>query len=156
MDNSKSPAGYTSIKKLVILAQTDTTVGFLSQNQEKLSSIKNRPPSKPYLKNFFSLKTLKQHLRVPKEHKKAIRRAKKTTFIVKNQAFRVAKPKVSSKIYDDLKWCYSTSANKSGFDFDESFAKEMADIIIIDCYGLKENPPSCIIKLNSKKRLKLR
>ena len=156
MDDSKSIAGYLSVSKMVILTQTDTTVGFLSQNKDRLSHIKNRLPVKSYLINFFDFKNLKKNLRVPKEHKKTIRRAKKTTFVVKNQAFRVAKPKTSSKILRDFCWCYSTSANKSGCSFEENFAKENADIIILNSYGLKENPPSALIKLNHKKRLKLR
>ena len=155
MDNSKSSAGYTSIKP-VILAQTDTTVGFLSQDKNRLLHVKNRSSKKPFLKNVFDLKTLKTLTRVPRNIKKEIRRAKKTTYIIKNQAFRVAKLKTSSIIFDNLKWCYSTSANKSGLGYDESFAKEMADIIVLNKYGLKEQNPSSLIKTNNKFKKRLR
>ena len=49
MDNSKSLAGYTSIKKLVILAQTDTTVGFLSLDADTLYEIKERSTKKQFI-----------------------------------------------------------------------------------------------------------
>lgn len=43
----------------VFLTQTDTTIGFVSQNAEKLTRIKQRPPYKHYIKALNSLNTLK-------------------------------------------------------------------------------------------------
>ncbi|NCB53527.1 MAG: Sua5 YciO YrdC YwlC family protein, partial [Epsilonproteobacteria bacterium] len=60
---------------LVYLAQTETTAGFLSQNAVALATIKNRPNGKPFLMSVESLRTLRTFTRVPKEHKKRIRRA---------------------------------------------------------------------------------
>jgi len=156
LDKSKGTARYTSLEKLVILTQTDTTVGFLSQNKQKLDFIKSRPSHKPYLINFFDFATLKEHLRVPKTKRKMIRRAKKTTFIVKDQAFRVAKPQTTSKLLRDLKWCYSTSANESGKNYDEAFALQYADVVIKNKVGLFETTPSKLLKINHKKSLRLR
>jgi len=156
LDQSKSAARYPGLEKLVILTQTDTTVGFLSQNKERLDAIKGRPPHKPYLINFFDLATLKRHLRVPSSAKRSIRRAKKTTFIVKNQAFRVAQPQTVSKLLVDLQWCYSTSANESGKNYDENFAVQNADIIIKNEVGLYESTPSKLLKINHKKKVRLR
>ena len=86
--------GHTRFLKLemsVILTQTDTTVGFLSQNSKELFEVKSRDDAKPFLKVYSNFKNfLNNSNRVPSSKKKLIRRAKKTTFIVKNQAFRVS------------------------------------------------------------------
>jgi len=156
LDKSKSTTRHPRLSEVVILTQTDTTVGFLSQNKDRLDTIKGRPPHKPYLINFFDFSTCKKFLRIPQNRKKEVRRAKRTTFIVKNQAFRVASPQTSSQILRKLKWCYSTSANKSGSTYDPAFAKEHADIIIENPYGLYEDTPSKLIKINSKRKIRLR
>ena len=156
MDKPKSPAGYPRIEDAVILAQTDTTVGFLSQNASKLAHIKGRTPDKPFLKNLFSLNELKKNIRIPQNRKKEIRRAKKTTYIVKNQAFRVAHFPASSVLFQNAGWFYSTSANKSGERFDYNFAKEKADIIVTNEVGLFESEPSRLVKCNERKKVRLR
>ncbi len=156
MDKPKSPAGYPRIEDSIILAQTDTTVGFLSQNAKKLATVKGRAPDKPFLKNFFSFDELKKSIRIPQSKKKEIRRAKKTTYIVKNQAFRLASFPTSSSLFRNTGWFYSTSANQSGQNFDENFAKEKADIIVINEVGLFESEPSRLIKCNERKKVRLR
>jgi len=141
----------------VILAQTDTTVGFLSQNQQKLYEIKSRETSKPFLKvypNFKSLLVSKN--RVPNNFKRLVRHSKKTTFIIKQNAFRVAKNHLNSQILRDSLWLYSTSANKTGENFDREFCQNSADIIIEDINGLVENSPSNLLKINRIKKRKLR
>ncbi len=140
----------------MILAQTDTTVGFLSQDPHKLASIKKRDKTKPFLKNIFSLKTLKESLRIPKNRKKEVRRAKKMTFVVKNRAFRIASFPVESTVFRRLKWCYSTSANRANEKFDPLYANEKADIIIQNPIGLFESKASKIIKINATKKVRLR
>jgi tRNA A37 threonylcarbamoyladenosine synthetase subunit TsaC/SUA5/YrdC len=115
----------------VFLTQTDTTIGFVSQNADKLTKIKQRPPHKHYIKAVNSLQTLKTFARVPKKHKKRVRRAKKTTFIMPNgHSYRVIQDKHHLLLLDRLKWAYTTSANLSNEAYDEFFAREMADIII--------------------------
>jgi len=156
MDKPKSAAGYPRIKEALILAQTDTTVGFLSQNAKKLAQIKERTPKKPFLKNFFSLRELKKNIRIPKNLKKEIRRAKRTTYIVKDQAFRVAHFPASSALFENAGWFYSSSANRSGEQFDYNFAKGKADIIVINEVGLFESEPSSLIKCNESKKVRLR
>ncbi len=142
---------------VVYLAQTDTTVGFLSQNSSKLKSIKNRRGKKGFIISVDSFKTLKTFLRVPKNHKKMLRRVKETTIVYpNNQAIRVVKNKEHLKFLKKIKWAYSTSSNPSGFGFDESFAKESADVIIYTKSGFDEKNPSKIIKCGkiSKRRLR--
>ena len=65
------------MKDKVFLTQTDTTIGFVSQNAVKLTQIKQRPPHKHYIKAVNSLSTLKTFARVPQNHKNRVRRAKK-------------------------------------------------------------------------------
>jgi len=141
---------------MVILAQTDTTVGFLSQNAKKLAHIKERPQNKPFLKNFFTLRELTKSMRIPQRRKKELRRAKKRTYIIKDQAFRIATFPASSVLFKKAKWFYSTSANKSKESFEYNFAKEKADIIVINEVGLFESEPSALIKCNNKKKVRLR
>ena len=73
MVKSKVTSRLSSIDK-VILIQTDTTVGFVSQNGEKLSLIKSRESSKPFIKIYSNFKTLALHNhRIPNKQKKMLR-----------------------------------------------------------------------------------
>ena len=119
------------MKDKVFLTQTDTTIGFVSQNADRLTQIKQRPPHKHYIKAVNSLTTLKTFARVPQIHRNRVRRARKTTFIMPNgNSYRVIKDKHHLLLLDRLKWAYTTSANLSNEAYDESFAREMADVII--------------------------
>ncbi|MCW8895367.1 Sua5/YciO/YrdC/YwlC family protein [Sulfurimonas sp.] len=141
----------------IILTQTDTTVGFLSQNSKNLYEIKSRSATKPFIKVYSNFKSfLESGNRVSNSNKKLVRRAKKTTFIVKNRAFRVAATTLNSQILRDSSWHYSTSANKSNESFNREFCESKADIIIEDVNGLVEKSSSALIKINRNKRIKLR
>lgn len=98
----------------------------------------------------------KDAIRLPKKYKREIRRANKTTYIVKNQAFRVAKLNLNTTVLEHTSWCYSTSANESGKRFHRDFCQQKADIIIEDKRGLHEGPASRLYKINLKKRVRLR
>ena len=127
----------------VFLTQTDTTIGFVSQNAERLTAIKERPPHKFYIKAVNSLQTLKTFTRVPSSHKNRVRRAKKTTFILPNgHSYRVIKDPHHLLLLNRLSWAYTTSANLSNQPYDENFAKEQADVIISP---LKENTQASTI-----------
>ncbi len=224
MVRCKSTSRFSSINEDIILTQTDTTVGFVSQNHTKLSEIKSRPTSKPFIKIYakfhidslvkpendekgetrhskldttshskldttrhskfdttrhskfdtthhskfdttrhskldttrHSKLDLESIPRIPKKHKNLVRRAKKTTFVVKNIAFRVTTNLKNSQILRDLEWHYSTSANKAGKNFDREFCESKADIIIENKDGLSELSSSTLIKLNNFKIRKLR
>ena len=115
----------------VFLTQTDTIIGFVSQDANRLTSIKQRPPYKHYIKAVNSLQTLKTFTRVPSRHKNHVRRAKKTTFIMPNGfSYRVVKDKHHLHLLNRLKWAYTTSANLSNEAYDEAFAKNAVDVII--------------------------
>jgi len=136
----------------VFLTQTDTTIGFVSQNSEKITAIKQRPTYKHYIKAVNSLETLNHFTRVPSSHKNTVRRAKKTTFIMPNgHSYRVVQDKHHLLLLNRLTWAYTTSANLSGKSYDESFAREHADVVIEPLTQSKE--ASTIVKLG-KYRIK--
>jgi tRNA A37 threonylcarbamoyladenosine synthetase subunit TsaC/SUA5/YrdC len=141
----------------VLLAQTDTTVGFLSQNSAKLNLIKKRAPDKPFVRVFSSFSALKHaNIRVPSSQKKRVRQSKKTTFISKNRAFRVVQNTPHTLLLKRFDFLYSTSANESGKSYDNAFCYKSSDIIVEDFRGLQEMPPSDIIKLGKKKIRRVR
>ena len=152
-----SASRLPSINSKVILTQTDTTVGFVSQNSIQLSSIKSRHDSKPFIKVYKNFQALKQdNKRVPTSKKKIIRRLKKTTFIVKGFSFRVTEYSLHSSLLREFSWSYSTSANQSGKNFSRTFCEAKADIIIEDKNGLFEGQASKLYKVNNKKIKRLR
>ena len=157
MVKSNSSTRFSCITKSIILTQTDTTVGFLSQDAALLREIKSRQSNKPFIKVFQNIKALqKTHIRIPKSRKNLIRRAKRTTFIVKDHAFRVAKTSLNSEILRSSEWNYSTSANASGKHFQRDFCEEKADIIIENKDGLYEGRASKLYKINNTKIKRLR
>jgi len=133
----------------VFLTQTDTTIGFVSQNAQKLTQIKQRPPHKYYIKAVNSLQILKTFTRVPSSHKNRVRRSTKTTFIMPDgHSYRVVRDTHHLLLLDRLKWAYTTSANLSNTPYDENFAKEAADVLITP---LKQNKQaSNIFKLGKQ------
>jgi len=142
---------------LVYLAQTETTAGFLSQNAEALIKTKNRPSGKSFLMSVDSLTTLRRFTRVPKRHKNRVRKAQKTTFVYPcGLAIRVVKNEAHLQFLKKLKWSYSTSSNSSGKGFDETFAKEKADVIVFTCKNFFEDKPSSIYRPGKRKMKKIR
>lgn len=140
----------------VLLAQTDTTVGFLSQSPIRLREIKGRSEEKPFLKVFSSFQTLQAHVRIPRQYKHLVRYARKTTFIVKNQAFRYVDDPSHTALIEQFGWLYSTSANKSGEGYEADFCRSHADWIIEDVRGLQECSSSRIFKLGHHRLKKIR
>jgi tRNA A37 threonylcarbamoyladenosine synthetase subunit TsaC/SUA5/YrdC len=140
---------------MIYLTQTDTTVGLLSKNKEELNKIKKRELNKPILKEVDSLSILKEFVRVPKNFRKIVRRAKKTTFIYPNKdSFRVVKDENHLRFLKKFKWMYSTSANLHKQKFDKNWAFNVADVIVGSEF--KEGKASTIIKIGKRKCKKLR
>ena len=141
----------------IYLTQTDTTVGFLSQNKYKLNEIKKRSLNQPILREVDSLDTLKMFVRVPKIYKKIIRRKKKSTFIFPNgESYRVVRDKRHLEFLKKFKWMYSTSANLHRKKFEQLWAKEVADVIVENKIGLFEGKSSKIYKLSRSKIKRIR
>jgi len=137
---------------LVYLVQTDTTVGFSSSNDEKLSSVKQRPKSKKILHTVDSFKTLKKYTRIPKKFRKEVRKSTLTTFIYPNQkSFRVInKDKDFYDFIHKFGILYSTSANQTGKKFEHNFAINNSDIIVENKNNFFESSASVIIKINKR------
>lgn len=140
----------------LILTQTDTTVGFLSQDESLLAQAKGRPENKPFLKVFSSFKQMSQHTRIPLQYRPWVRHARRTTFVIKNQALRYVGGSDHARLVERYGWLYSTSANESSKGYDPDYCKEKADLIIEDNAGLYEASPSSIYKISTSKIKKLR
>jgi len=145
-------------KNKVYLVQTDTTVGFSSNNDEKLSTVKQRPTTQKILQTIDSFKTLHKNTRIPKEFRKRVRNSNKTTFIYPNgESYRViSKDDKFFPFISKFKKLYSTSANLTGKNFDEEFARENSDIIVYTKEGFSEIGSSSIFKISKKKIEKIR
>ncbi len=139
------------------LTQTDTTAGFLSVDAKKLSTAKGRDQNQPFLICVDSFEKLKKLSRIPKNHKKQIRRAKKTSFLYTNKkAIRVVKEYCHVQFLKKFNFLYSTSANKNRKRFDLELALSKAEIIVEDSRGFYEKSGSNIFKLGKKKIQQLR
>ena len=144
-------------KNQVFLIQTDTTVGFLSQDSSRLAHIKEREPEKPFVQVTHSFKVLKKIARVPNKHKKYVRRAKRTTFAYpNNKAVRVVKDIKHAAFIKPFEWFYSTSANERSLAYEKGFAFSKSDIIVEDKDGLYEGVSSKIYRLEHSKMKRLR
>lgn len=143
--------------QLLYLAQSDTTVGFLSQNKERLANSKNRDPNQPFIICTDTLSCLKKFARAPRKYKNLIRRSTKITFVYPNKkAIRVVKDSLHGAFLHKISWAYSSSANLTTKSFDLEFAQQKADIIVQDSRGLFEAAPSAIIRLGKHKKRRLR
>jgi tRNA A37 threonylcarbamoyladenosine synthetase subunit TsaC/SUA5/YrdC len=119
------------MKNRLYLTQTDTTVGFVSQDSSKIDRAKRRLPNKHYIRVVDSFKTLQTFSRVPNAHKNRIRRAKKTTFIMPNGlSFRVVKDCEHNLLLNRMGWVYSSSANLSGADYNRAYAEDKSEVVV--------------------------
>ena len=145
-------------KTKVYLAQTDTTVGFLSSDDKKLSATKKRPTSQKMLQVVDSFRTLKQQTRIPKKFKKTVRNSVKTTFIyANNDSYRVVSQKSMHHTFiKKFKILYSTSANITQNSFDEKYARLNCDISVENALGYTECMPSEMYKISNQKIIKIR
>ncbi len=142
---------------LVYLVQTDTTVGFLSQNKKALAKAKKRDPKQPFLIATDSFAKQKQFVRTPVKFKKSVRRARKTTFLYPNRkAVRVVCEKNHRSFLQRFGFMYSSSANASKHPFVLSYAVETADVIVEDARGFHEGAASSIYRLGKRTKKKLR
>jgi len=143
---------------LIYLTQTDTTVGFLSSNDKKLSGAKQRDPNQKTLQVLSNYKTLTNLVRVPTKHKKFIRRAKNSTIIYPNSlAFRVVEQ--NSQHQNFLKkftQMYSTSANKTKNNYNANYAMNNSDVVVYSKEEFREKKASNIYKVNKLKIKKIR
>lgn len=142
----------------VYLVQTDTTVGFLSNDPYRLSTTKKRNPNQKILRAVDSFKTLQKFVRVPKQFKKQVRNSKKTTFIYSNgESFRVVdRDNKHQNFLQKHHVLYSTSANITRQEFNEEYAIDKSDIVIFTKDGFSNKTSSKIYKINRIKVKRLR
>ncbi|MWV62421.1 hypothetical protein DCO58_04310 [Helicobacter saguini] len=81
-----------NLNNVIFLAQSDTTIGFLSKSAARINEIKKANANKILLKEFCNFKNLDS--RIPTKFRRFVRYAKKTTFIL---------PCKSLHIYANLK-----------------------------------------------------
>jgi tRNA A37 threonylcarbamoyladenosine synthetase subunit TsaC/SUA5/YrdC len=144
------------MKKQLFLTQTDTTIGFVSQDASKIDRAKKRLPDKHYIRVVNSLETLNSFTRVPNAHKNRVRRAKQTTFIMPNGlSFRVVKGTEHNILLDRIKWLYSSSANLSGAVYDAEYAKDKAEVLV-SFPLVEERMASKIYRLGQKRMIGVR
>ena len=143
---------------LIYLTQTDTTVGFLSNNDKKLSGAKQRDSKQKTLQVVSNFKTLNKLVRAPQKYKKVIRRARKSTIIYPNKmAFRVVPQDSSHHIFlKKFDLMFSTSANKTKNNFDEEYAVKNSNIVVYNKENFMEKKASSIYKINKRKIKKIR
>ena len=143
---------------MLFLAQTDTTVGFLSEDPSAINRIKGRKPHTPVLRTLPSFKVLHKHSRTPKKFRSQIRRLKKSTFILDNgRSFRIVdKDSLHHKVLEKFGPLYSSSANATKKSYNDVFAISQADLIIKDVRGLFEGQGSHIYKIGREKIRRVR
>ncbi len=142
---------------MIYLAQTDTTVGFLSTDKEALAKAKGRSKAQPFIMVCDSFKKQKALVRTPKRFRSLVRRAKKTTFIYPNdKAVRVSKDQLHNRLLKRFDYLYSTSANRHQESFDIKFATSVADVVVLDGRDLVPKSASKMIKLGKKVRKMIR
>ena len=136
----------------IILTQTDTTVGFLSTNPQKLAEAKKRDVTQPFLLCVDTFKKQKRLTRTPKKFRSLVRRSRKTTFLYPNKkAIRVVKDDEHNQLLKKFDFLYSTSANENKKPFSLSYATDKADIMIETAKGFSEVTPSPIMILSKTK-----
>lgn len=146
-----------NLDSLIFLTQSDTTVGFLSKDTEKLNALKGRPLQQKILMEVPSLRELQFCTRVPKVFTKLVRRSRQITFIYPNQkSFRIIKDSRHLDFLEKTGGMYSTSANPHKSGFDPLWASHISDVVILDSRGLKEGKSSRIYKLSKTKIRRIR
>ncbi|GAA9043677.1 hypothetical protein HpHA136_14380 [Helicobacter pylori] len=141
---------------LVYLAQSDTTIGLLSKDREKLNALKNRPKNQSVLIESVDFTTLKSLVRTPNAFKNFIRRSAKTTFIYPNsKAVRVVRGR-HGDFLKRFKTLYSTSANLTQCTYDKEIAFKLVDVVVSDERGLFESSSSKIFRLYKDKKVRVR
>lgn len=145
-------------KNKVYLAQSDTTIGFLCGNCEKLSQIKKRDKWQKILRVVDSFCNLKKYSRTPNKYKKFVRKSKLTTFIYPNkESFRVVSSSLEHHDFVAKFNCiYSTSANETKKTFSFDYAYDKSDIVVFNKDDFFESKSSSILKVSKTKMQKIR
>ena len=146
----------TTANNPLILAQTDTTIGFLCENQAPIDKAKNR--HRHTLREARDFATLRTITRIPRAHRRFVRRSRRTSFIYPNgcgvRVVASESPHQSLLGYYPL--LFSSSANRHTKRFDLSYALQMCAMYVLDSRGWSEREPSVILRLGKHKKQKIR
>lgn len=141
----------------LFLAQSDTTVGFLSQSPVAIQQAKQRDAKKPFLIEVESFKELQRFTRVPKSMRPFVRRANKTTFLYKKKlALRVVQEGEHWRFLHKFRWLYSSSANITEHAFNLQTASNLATILLYQESPFRENQPSKLYKIGVFRMYRIR
>lgn len=140
---------------MIYLAQTDTTAGFLSTNKNEINLAKKRNINQECIMTSYYFAYLKQITKVSNTHKNKVRRAKKTTFIHKNNiSLRIIKFSKHADFLKSFIFLYSSSANLHGENFNINYAKKIANIVVDNEFS--QNTSSKMLKISKKSIKKIR
>ncbi len=141
---------------MLVLAQSDTTVGFLSKEPERINKAKRRPEFQAVIETLPDLRSLKK--RIPPKHRPRVRRMRHTSFAISSAyAFRVIDPACRHhRLLSQMGALYSSSANVHNRSFDIDYAMKTADLIVSDERGLAEKKSSKILRLGLNRLRSLR
>lgn len=129
----------------------------MSNSYQDINAIKSRNLKQRVLLEISDLNYLKSYARVPNVLKKRLRRQERVTFILKNKkSFRIVRDQTHLLFLEKFGMLYSSSANLSSKPFCLRWAKEMADILVIDERGYQEKDASKIYKISEIKLRKIR
>ncbi len=143
----------------ILIIPTDTQMGIVCKDKEKIYQIKNRDKSKKIIKFINSTNGYDFS-----EDFNLVAKAfwpGKITLIENDLSYRIPKNKVILKILSEVKELYSSSANISGEEpfknslmYKNKFDKKFEDEIIILKGKTSSSKPSTIYDVNNKKILR--
>lgn len=144
-----------AVQKVVFLAQTDTTIGFLSKDSEAINHKKGAKSTKPLLREVMNLAAIPH--RLPTSIRARVRHSRRTSYILPNGAsFRVVSYGLHHDFLRGFTWLYSSSANPTSKAFCMQFAREQCDVIVQDRRGLFAAQSSTILKIRHDKIHRIR
>ncbi len=139
----------------VLLAQTDTTIGFLAKDSMLINRKKGASNTKPLLMEVANLAAIIH--RTPVSIRPFIRHAKRISYILPNNAsFRVIAEGLHHDFLQGFTWLYSSSANPTKGAFCMQFAQQQCDVIVLDKRGLFAAKSSTIVKIRHDRIKKIR
>ena len=144
-----------SLGHLLFLSDTDTTVGFISQDARRIDRAKKRPAAKHYITALSSLKSLTIRTRIPRAHRRRLRRSRRESYILPSgRSYRIIRDARHLLLLKRLEWAYTSSANLSEAPYDEAYARRVADVVVEPLEPPRT--PSRIYRLGRQKMKRLR
>ncbi|WP_394908846.1 Sua5 YciO YrdC YwlC family protein [uncultured Helicobacter sp.] len=140
----------------LILAQTDTTIGFLCESQAPIDNAKHR--HRHTLRESRDFATLRTLTRIPKSHRRLVRRSRRVSFVYPSGCGVrvVASDSRHQSLLGYYPLLFSSSANRHTKSFDSHYALQVCDMYVLDSRGWSDREPSTILRLGKHKKQKIR